>query len=236
MEVHHHPHLGKKNFKEYLLEGLMIFLAVSMGFIAENIRENIVEHEIEKRNMELVVNNLKEDTARINYSILKNEQLIVEIDSLLLLRDKNLKDSNTVKHLYAQFNRTFTSYPFLSNNTAFEQMKNSGSIRLVSKKNILDSLYKYDFWNKIIVFNGGKISDNLTKAIDEATTFMVYDKTHAYLRNIDQNAEALNRFYEYFFSMESQLSTTYICQLSIQLEGAKRLIKQLQDEYHLEKE
>ncbi len=30
----------KKSLKEYLLEGLMIFVAVSMGFIAENIREN----------------------------------------------------------------------------------------------------------------------------------------------------------------------------------------------------
>src|SRR5919205_297932 len=39
MEVHHHPHVEKKNFKEYLLEGLMIFLAVTMGFFAENLRE-----------------------------------------------------------------------------------------------------------------------------------------------------------------------------------------------------
>ena len=45
MEVHHHPHPEKKNFKEYLLEGLMIFLAVSMGFIAENIRERITEND-----------------------------------------------------------------------------------------------------------------------------------------------------------------------------------------------
>jgi len=44
MEVHHHPEVEKKGFKEYLLEGLMIFLAVTMGFIAENIRENISEH------------------------------------------------------------------------------------------------------------------------------------------------------------------------------------------------
>ncbi len=34
MEVHHHPHVEKKSFKEYFLEGLMIFLAVTMGFIA----------------------------------------------------------------------------------------------------------------------------------------------------------------------------------------------------------
>jgi hypothetical protein len=41
MEVHHHPEVEKKTFKQYLLEGLMIFLAVFMGFIAENIREKI---------------------------------------------------------------------------------------------------------------------------------------------------------------------------------------------------
>ena len=40
MEVHHHPKPGKKNFKEYFLEFLMIFLAVSLGFFAEQIRED----------------------------------------------------------------------------------------------------------------------------------------------------------------------------------------------------
>ena len=39
MEVHHHPHVEKKSFKEYILEGLMIFIAVSMGFAAESLRE-----------------------------------------------------------------------------------------------------------------------------------------------------------------------------------------------------
>src|ERR1700759_5382421 len=43
MEVHHHPHVEKKNFKEYFLEFLMIFLAVTMGFFAENIREHYTE-------------------------------------------------------------------------------------------------------------------------------------------------------------------------------------------------
>ena len=40
MEVHHHPdlHHKPKKWKEYFLEFLMIFLAVTMGFIAENIR------------------------------------------------------------------------------------------------------------------------------------------------------------------------------------------------------
>src|SRR5450432_616805 len=49
MEVHHHPHVEKKNFKEYFLEFLMIFLAVTMGFFAENIREHFVNKEKEKQ-------------------------------------------------------------------------------------------------------------------------------------------------------------------------------------------
>ena len=49
MEVHHHPHVDsdshrKKGFKEYFLEFLMIFLAVTMGFFAENLRERIKDN------------------------------------------------------------------------------------------------------------------------------------------------------------------------------------------------
>ena len=41
MEVHKHPHhiTHKKKWGEYLLEFLMLFLAVFLGFVAENIRE-----------------------------------------------------------------------------------------------------------------------------------------------------------------------------------------------------
>ena len=47
MEVHHHPEIPheKKKLKEYFLEFVMIFLAVTLGFIAENIRENISDSE-----------------------------------------------------------------------------------------------------------------------------------------------------------------------------------------------
>ena len=47
MEVHKHPHhvTHKKKWGEYFLEFLMLFLAVFLGFIAENQREHIVEHQ-----------------------------------------------------------------------------------------------------------------------------------------------------------------------------------------------
>lgn len=45
MEVYHHPdiHHKKKNFKEYFFEFLMIFPALTMGFITENVREHFTE-------------------------------------------------------------------------------------------------------------------------------------------------------------------------------------------------
>lgn len=39
MEVHHHPDVEKKNFEEYFLEFLMIFLAVNKCGIANTINQ-----------------------------------------------------------------------------------------------------------------------------------------------------------------------------------------------------
>src|SRR5665213_2831004 len=78
MEVHHHPQLEHKPkpWKEYLLEGLMIFLAVFMGFIAENIREKISDHEREKQYMESLVKDLASDTVGLKAGFpLKGERL-----------------------------------------------------------------------------------------------------------------------------------------------------------------
>ena len=49
MEVHKHPHhiTHKKKWGEYLLEFFMLFLAVFLGFVAENFREHQVEHQRE---------------------------------------------------------------------------------------------------------------------------------------------------------------------------------------------
>ena len=62
MEVHHHPKVEKKNFKEYFLEFLMIFLAVTLGFFAENIREKISDERQVRQYIESMLRDLKSDT------------------------------------------------------------------------------------------------------------------------------------------------------------------------------
>src|SRR5450759_535969 len=64
MEVHKHPHhvTHKKKWGEYLLEFFMIFLAVFLGFVAENIREHIVENDRAKEYAISLVQDLQNDT------------------------------------------------------------------------------------------------------------------------------------------------------------------------------
>ena len=64
MEVHHHSHHPKK-WKEYITEFLMLFLAVTLGFLAENIREHQVVVERKNQNLEAMVLDLKKDSATL---------------------------------------------------------------------------------------------------------------------------------------------------------------------------
>ncbi|MES2328122.1 MAG: hypothetical protein V4539_00880 [Bacteroidota bacterium] len=236
MEVHHHPHVGKKNFKEYLLEGLMIFLAVSMGFIAENIREKISEHEIEKRNIELIVDNLKEDTTALRKVIINKAKASSLIDSLLMIRDKNLNDSNVYKEFNLLYARLGSLFWFHSNNSGLDQMKNSGSLRLIKKKQVLDSLYLYEKGSRNIEFgNGDPVKNVLDKADELAGGFMVYDHMKPRAFNLEQHKDEINRFYNYYFGVNVNYKGFYIPQCRRQLERAKRLISLLQEEYKIEK-
>lgn len=77
MEVHHHPdlHHGKKKWKEYFLEFLMIFLAVTLGFFAETYREKISEKHREKDYIAGLINNIRGNTSELNGLIIGRTQL-----------------------------------------------------------------------------------------------------------------------------------------------------------------
>ncbi len=87
MEVHHHPdlHHVPKPWKEYLLEGLMIFIAVMLGFIAENVREAITDHEHVRELTSQLVRDLKSDTAQLNQIHLGDIKIRAANDSLIQL-------------------------------------------------------------------------------------------------------------------------------------------------------
>src|SRR5665647_2013300 len=84
MEVHHHPdlHHNLKKWKEYFLEFLMIFLAVTMGFLAENFREYNVNKSKEKEFMVALKEDLISDTAQLSYLLPAIDNQFEKLDSL----------------------------------------------------------------------------------------------------------------------------------------------------------
>lgn len=107
MEIHH-PHIEhrEKPWKEYLLEGLMIFIAVTLGFIAENIRENLTELNKKKELLETVGLDFSKDLDQLNYhEKFANEKLnactnfMSNVDgNHILINQKNYyHDINTIK-------------------------------------------------------------------------------------------------------------------------------------------
>jgi hypothetical protein len=74
MEVHHHPTVEKKAFKEYFLEFIMIFLAVTLGFFAESLRENISNREHAKLLTEQLAKDMQSDTLHL--------QEIIDIEAI----------------------------------------------------------------------------------------------------------------------------------------------------------
>ena len=144
MEVHHHPDLrhNPKKWKEYILEFLMIFLAVTMGFIAENIREHFVLKKHEKEYMVSLVRDLNNDITGITKSEATVTRYINNADSIFSLF-KNADFKNTSKDIY-YFGRVLgLRNLWRSNDGTIQQLIYSGGLRLIENKSVIDSIQDY---------------------------------------------------------------------------------------------
>src|SRR5688500_3809074 len=96
----HQTNTEKKRFKTYLLEGLMIFIAVMLGFFAESLREDKGDKKKEREYINSLVNNLEQDSLLLAEAINYNKGKIASLDSLISLSHQNLKNPRTKQLLY----------------------------------------------------------------------------------------------------------------------------------------
>src|SRR6478735_8977574 len=133
MEVHKHPHhvTHKKKWTEYLLEFFMLFLAVFLGFVAENIRETNVEHSREKEYAAELYKELYADSIAFAKKI--NARLGKERDCDYMysyVKDSSLTD--LPKKFYSAYTKVFyliNSFTFEPKDGVLSQLKSSGSLR-----------------------------------------------------------------------------------------------------------
>jgi hypothetical protein len=144
MEVHHHPQVEKKTFKEYFLEFLMIFLAVTMGFFAESIREHLADASKEKQYITSMIADLKNDTAMLKDVIDINIKRISGTDSLSLLLNKASLTVDDEKQLYILNSHYASNVASMDwNDGTIRQLLTSGNLRLMSGQGTSDSIMNY---------------------------------------------------------------------------------------------
>jgi hypothetical protein len=144
MEVHHpHPPSHKKKWSEYIIEFVLLFLAVFLGFIAENIREHVGEQNRAKEFSASLVRDLQSDTIAINNQIKTSRFYIAVSDSLLQLSKTKLDGRNASQFsFYSRF--AYWTRPVSWNRSTFEQIKNSGSLRYFMNVDLMKKLLEYN--------------------------------------------------------------------------------------------
>src|SRR4026208_809254 len=116
MEVHAHTHTARKKWTHYLWEFLMLFLAVSAGFLVENQREHYVEHQRAKIYAANLYEELKKDTAGLNNLIRRLEHISGRLDTLCLLIKNEIPGQNITNGMLYYYSASVTNVDYFSSN------------------------------------------------------------------------------------------------------------------------
>ncbi|RNI34813.1 hypothetical protein EFY79_14085 [Hanamia caeni] len=266
MEVHHHPdiHHKKKNFKEYFLEFLMIFLAVTMGFFAESYREYSVEKARAKEYANSLIHDLEKDTAMVQIDISQMKHARSKIDSLAsFLKDKKIGEiSNRQFFGYTLFPTLYR--PFTWSRATLDEIKSSGSLRYFDNDSIIMRVSAYDALTKHMDqdFNGDvalteRVSEKRNRIIDmnyslpdsvnyslidadSIITILLKNKTnyngHDDLQLLTSNINDIRSLLNDYLDIRQSLYIRGDRELTHLLSDATQLITMLQKEYSIKDE
>jgi hypothetical protein len=247
MEVQKHPHhvMHKKKWPEYLLEFFMLFLAVFLGFVAENIRETSVERHREQEYMQSLFHDLKADTTKLGNNLASYQRKLSGQDSLI----------KTYPLLDIGFNPVFyrnlisiEGFPdFIYTDATIQQLKNSGGFRLVRNHEAVQNIMSYDAVVKKALINEKNLGDRLQKMDEYGAEFFnrpALDEQIQKGKSLEQiEAEKL----DWLFSHDKIVLSKYLNKILIYRElfavitgnmeevksSAILLMKYLQKEYNL---
>jgi hypothetical protein len=122
----------------------MLFLAVFCGFLAEYQLEHMIEHDREKQYMKSMLDDLKRDASVVKFHIRFIDAYFRPVlkKSVESLYSENFSDS-AIKEIYDTVPKAMRFFNINIQDNAITQLKNSGNLRLIRKKEITDSLAKY---------------------------------------------------------------------------------------------
>jgi hypothetical protein len=250
MEVHHHTHAshGKKTWKDYFWEFLMLFLAVFCGFLAEYQLEHVVEHNREKQYIESMIADLKADSSRVQGVINSNKQYVAGFDSLLQnIYHKPYTDSSIRTLYYLKETHTLVGSIMRFSKGTISQLKNSGGFRLIRNRAAADSIIKYDLRTQWVESQGEHVNDATTKLLDlsvkvfDGEYVLDYNSASNYKEILNSTKkfallttdEKLIKEYANLAKFKKDVIINYIRLLTFVQSRIPAIIQFLEKEYHL---
>lgn len=251
MDVHYLPsnrHL--KSAREYILEFLIIFLAVILGFIANDLRETYVEKTKAKEYARLLYNDMNTDNASIQRTINEKAWIESKYDSVeTILATKDLRQFNEFIYYVERYLSNTTL--FSSRDITYQQMRITGNSRYIKDINLFMKIANYytlnDQYKAIETSYAGNFISNLT--VIESTLFNPRDLTSldnnkatgfynlvirptTPLKPIRRDVENLKLFYIKIDEAKKQANYAKLL-LEKQKVAGLEIMKDLKKEYHL---
>jgi hypothetical protein len=251
MEVHAHSHTERKKFIHYLWEFFMLFLAVTLGFLVENMREHLMDQKKERSYIQSLLSDLKKDTTIIGVVTKAHFKLIRGEDSLIDALN-NYRDIDSInRRCYRYYFRYATACPkVVFNERTMSQLLNSGNMRLIHKQSVSDSIMDYNSVVKYVQDQGNAYEEYFKKALDFSENIFDFGYTQNTLTNdytvkpklqlaktnfiLLSKDPAIFKKYTNDMSLLIGVLETYMFAVKNAKEKATQLIAFLQKEYHLE--
>ncbi len=147
MEVHHHTHTPRKKWTHYFWEFLMLFLAVTVGFFVENMREHYIERQRVKQYARSLSYDLANDTSMINLVLFRINRNIRMTDTLAAyLRQRPYDQVRNINFFVLSSVDRYPPYTW--SRATIEQIKNSGSLRYFDEENLVKAISAYDAFTR----------------------------------------------------------------------------------------
>ena len=202
MEVHHPHHpTHKKKWSEYIIEFVMLFAAVTLGFFAENVREHNIMIERKDQNLFSILQDLKQDSIYLVSTIKYSDDGVRYFqklkDKLYEFHDNKLSENEFIKFTMDNIDSSFVNQTVFLNSSSYKNMIATGNLTYVESKDLKWKLSNYyETWNKRIEVNGDEI-DNVNNYFYRE--HLPIRKT--YFNNIleSSNADIQNANYKRFY-------------------------------------
>lgn len=221
----------------------MLFLAVFCGFLAEYRLEHKIEKDREKVYMQNMLEDLKADTSiYINFE--KNNIGIYSLIDSLIFNMKEPQRKTHINKLYLWSRMISIKLKFLFPvERTYEQMKSSGHLRLIRKREVADSVsYYYNSLKGLYKYNdvGLEWTSDYVRSIGKIFDAGIHLKILKERK--EQDAETIGLLTEDTILINELLSSAQYIYGSLRLseyvgtqrkQTAQNLITLLKKEYHL---